>query len=108
MSLRISALALLVPDYDAAIAWYTEKLGFELLEDTGLAPDKRWVRIAPPGDQGAALVLAKAATPAQTARIGDQTGGRVFLFLATSDFERDHAAMLARGVAFRERPRVEP
>ena len=107
MSLRIAALALLVPDYDAAIAWYADTLGFDVVEDTALSADKRWVRIAPPGAMGAALLLAKAAGPAQTARIGDQTGGRVFLFLASDDFDRDHAAMVARGVEFRESPRTE-
>ena len=105
--MRIAAVALLVPDYDAAIAWYADMLGFDVVEDTALSADKRWVRIAPPCATGAALLLAKAAGPAQTARIGDQTGGRVFLFLESDDFDRDHAAMVARGVEFRESPRTE-
>jgi len=103
----IAAVALVVPDYDPAIAFYVGVLGFELLEDTPLGPDKRWVRVAPPGATETALLLAKAATPAQAAAIGAQAGGRVFLFLRTDDFDRDHARMLAAGVAFLEAPRRE-
>jgi catechol 2,3-dioxygenase-like lactoylglutathione lyase family enzyme len=102
---RLAALALLVPDYDAAIAYYTGVLGFSLVEDTDMGGGKRFVVVSP--GSGANLVLARAATPAQAARIGDQTGGRVFLFLHTDDFARDHAAYTARGVAFREAPRHE-
>ena len=105
--MRLAALALLVPEYDEAIHYYTQVLGFALAEDTEQGGGKRFVVVAPPGG-GARFVLARAATPEQVARIGDQTGGRVFLFLHTDDFRRDHAALLARGVAFREAPRQEP
>ena len=104
----ISAVTVLVPDYDAGIAFYVGALGFALVEDRALSPTKRWVLVAPPGAREARLLLAKAEGPLQAARIGDQTGGRVALFLTTDDFARDHAAMLARGVKFRESPRVEP
>ncbi len=105
----ITAVSLLVRDYDEAIAFYTQALGFTLLEDTALGGSgQRWVRVAPPGSQGTALLLAKAKGDAQLARVGDQTGGRVGLFLQTDDFWRDHAAMTARGVQFLEQPRVEP
>lgn len=106
MPQHIGAVTLLVDDYDTAIAWFTEKLGFTLLSDTPLSPTKRWVQVAPAGD-GTALLLAKASTPEQAARIGDQTGGRVALFLHTDDFQRDYAAYRARGVAFVEEPRQE-
>lgn len=104
---HIGALALVVRDYDEAIAFYRDKLGFTLVEDTPLGPNKRWVRLAPPGSTETRLLLAKAATPEQAARIGDQTGGRVFLFLETDDFQRDYAHMRAQGVRFREAPRRE-
>ena len=103
---RIARLTYLVRDYDEAIAWFTGKLDFELLTDADLGGGKRWVTVAPKGG-GAALLLAKAAGPEQAARIGDQTGGRVFLFLETEDFTRDHAAFAARGVKFLEAPRHE-
>jgi catechol 2,3-dioxygenase-like lactoylglutathione lyase family enzyme len=103
---HIAHLTLVVRDYDVAIAWYTGKLGFELLEDTDLGGGKRWVRVAPKGG-GAALLLAKAASPEQAARIGDQTGGRVFLFLYTDDFARDVAVFTQRGVKFVRPPKVE-
>ena len=106
MPARISALALVVPDYDAAIAFYVGKLGFRLTEDIDQGR-KRWVTVEPPGG-GTRLVLAKAEGPAQTAAIGHQAGGRVFLFLQTDDFARDHAAMQAAGVTFEEAPRQEP
>jgi len=102
---RIGAVTLVVRDYDEAKAWYTEVLGFDLVEDTPLGDGKRWLLVAPPG--GPTLLLARAATPEQESRIGDQTGGRVFLFLHTDDFRRDHAAMTVRGVVFRETPREE-
>lgn len=102
----VGSVALLVRDYDEAIAFYTAALCFDLLEDTPLGGGKRWVRVAPPGG-GTALLLAKAATPDQLARVGDQAGGRVFLFLHTDDFDRDHAAMRSRGVRFTEPPRRE-
>lgn len=106
---RISTLALVVPNYDAGIAFYVATLGFTLCEDIAQGPGKRWVTVAPPGsDPGAArLLLAQAASPAQDAAIGNQTGGRVFLILETDDFARDHAAMLAAGVALEEPPRHE-
>ena len=107
MSQHISALALLVDDYDRAIAYYTQVLGFHLIEDTPQGPGKRFVRVAPPGNGETSLLLAKAANPEQVARIGDQTGGRVFLFLRTDDFWRDYAAYKARGVDFTEDPREE-
>ena len=107
MSQSIGHVALLVHEYDAAIAFFVERLGFRLLEDTPLGDGKRWVRVAPPGG-GCALLLARAVTPEQSARVGDQTGGRVFLFLETDDFARDHAAMQTRGVRFVEAPRHEP
>ena len=100
-------LALLVPDYDEAIAWYTGILGFELVEDTQLAPGKRWVVVRPPGTGGASLLLAEATTAEQTAAIGNQAGGRVFLFLHTDNFDRDHESYLAKGVQFLEGPRIE-
>ncbi len=103
---RIATVTLVVDDYDRAIAWYTEKLGFRLIADTDLGGGKRWVLVAPEGG-GARLLLAKADGAAQEARIGDQTGGRVGFFLETDDFARDHAAFLARGVKFHEAPRHE-
>ena len=103
----LSLVTLLVRDYDEAIRWHTEVLGFALLEDTPLSDAKRWVRVAPAGNPGAAFLLARADTPEQEARIGDQTGGRVGFFLVTDDFARDHAAMSARGVVFIEAPRHE-
>lgn len=107
MPQAIAHLAMLVQDYDEAITFFVEKLGFELLEDTPLGPEKRWVRIAPPGGKGATLLLARAATAEQRAQIGNQAGGRVFLFLETDYFARDHAGMLARGIRFLEAPRRE-
>lgn len=106
MPSRISALALVVPDYDAAIAFYVGALGFRLTEDIDQGR-KRWVTVEPPGG-GTQLVLARAEGPDQTAAIGNQAGGRVFLFLETDDFARDHTAMLAAGVTFEEPPRHEP
>ena len=100
-------IALVVRDYDEAIAYYTQTLGFELIEDRPMGPDKRWVLVTPRGGRGAALLLAKAANAEQSTRVGNQTGGRVFLFLHTDDFARDHQAYLARGVRFVEQPRYE-
>lgn len=105
--MRIAKLALVVRDYDEAIDWFTRCLGFELVEDTPRGPGKRWVVVQPPGGQGAALLLARAVGE-QTAAIGNQSGGRVFLFLETADFDRDHARMSAAGVKFAEAPRTEP
>lgn len=107
MTQTIATITLVVRDYDEAIAWYCDVLGFELLEDTPRDGDKRWVRIGPPGAQ-TALLLARAVNDEQRAAIGRQTGGRVGFFLHTDDFDRDHAAMTAHGVAFVEAPRREP
>lgn len=100
-------MALLVRDYDEAIAYYTQKLGFQLLEDTDLGAGKRWVRFAPPEAEEACLLLARADSPRQAAAIGNQSGGRVFLFLHTDDFWRDYKAMKSNGVHFLEEPRQE-
>jgi len=107
MTSKIATLALLVRDYDEAIGFYVGKLGFVLVEDTPIGR-KRWVVVAPPGGGGARLLLARADGERQAERIGDQAGGRVFLFLETDDFARDHAAFTARGVRFLEPPRHEP
>ena len=104
----LAHIALVVRDYDEAIAFYTGKLGFELLEDTFQPEqDKRWVVVAPRGVGGATLLLARASTPRQMAFIGDQAGGRVFLFLATDDFWRDYRALLANAVEFVREPKSE-
>ena len=101
MKQRIAHVALVVADYDEAIAFYTQKLRFTVVEDTYQpAQDKRWVVIAPPGSSGTTLLLARASTPEQARFVGNQAGGRVFLFLETDDFWRDHAAMTAAGVSF--------
>jgi catechol 2,3-dioxygenase-like lactoylglutathione lyase family enzyme len=107
MKQHIGSITLLVGDYDEAIAYYTQSLGFELLEDTDLGDGKRWVRVAPPGARETALLLAQASTEAQRTRIGDQLGGRVGFFLHTDDFKRDFAAMTERGVRFVEATREE-
>jgi catechol 2,3-dioxygenase-like lactoylglutathione lyase family enzyme len=107
MPQRIGSISLLVRDYDEAIAYFTEKLGFGLVEDTDLGNGKRWVLIAPLGSMETRILLAKAVTADQAQRIGDQAGGRVFLFIHTDDFWRDYEAYRARGVRFREEPRVE-
>ena len=107
MNQKIGAVALVVEDYDDAIAFYTEKLRFSLVEDTDLGGGKRWVLVAPPGSRESRLLLAKAATPEQRRRVGDQSGGRVFLFLHTDDFGPDYERMKALGVNFLEAPREE-
>jgi catechol 2,3-dioxygenase-like lactoylglutathione lyase family enzyme len=107
MKRTLALVTVVVDDYDRAIAHYTGDLGFALLEDTDLGGGKRWVRVAPHADDATALLLARASDDAQRARIGDQTGGRVGFFLQTDDFERDFAAMRARGVRFLEAPRHE-
>ncbi|RWI28311.1 VOC family protein [Mesorhizobium sp.] len=104
---RLVTVALVVANYDEAIDWYVDRLGFLLTEDVDLGGGKRWVTVAPANGQGARLLLAEAADDAQRDSIGNQTGGRVFLFLETDDFVRDHAAMLEKGVEFREAPRHE-
>lgn len=103
----IALTALLVGDYDEAIDFYVGKLGFALAEDRALSTDKRWVVVRPPGAQEGGLLLAKASGDRQRAAIGDQSGGRVFLFLQTDDFARDHAAFIGRGVRFLEESRQE-
>ena len=107
----IALITLLVRDYDEAISFFTHALRFELIEDTAVTADKRWVVVAPPDSGnaagGASLLLAKAATPEQEARIGDQTGGRVFMFLHTQNFWADYRHMLEHGVKFAEEPREE-
>ena len=100
-------MALLVPTHDAAIAYYTQMLDFDLIEDTSLPKDQRWVLVAAPGTRETRILLTQAKGDAQTQRIGDQTGGRVFLFLQTDDFCRDYHAYVARGVQFLETPREE-
>lgn len=106
MTARIGALTLLVRDYDEAIAWYVGVAGFTLVEDTDLGGGKRWVLVEPDGG-GVRLLLAKATTPEQLARVGDQGGGRVMLFLHTDAFDADHDRMKAAGVRFLEDPRRE-
>jgi catechol 2,3-dioxygenase-like lactoylglutathione lyase family enzyme len=108
MSGRIALTALVVRDYDEAIRFFTRALGFTLLEDSPSGPGKRWVRVAPAGGGGGELLLARASTPEQERAIGNQSGGRVFLFLETDDFERDLDRMRAEGVRFAEAPRQEP
>jgi catechol 2,3-dioxygenase-like lactoylglutathione lyase family enzyme len=107
MTQNLAYVALVVRDYDEAVAFFTNALGFELIEDTTLEEGKRWVLVAPPNSRGTRLLLAQAANPEQASRIGNQTGGRVFLFLHTDDFWRDYRAMKARNVRFREEPRRE-
>ncbi|MCL1138850.1 VOC family protein [Shewanella pneumatophori] len=104
---KIGSIALVVENYDDAIAFYTQKLRFELIEDTDLGDGKRWVLISPPNGNGTNLLLAQASSAEQTLAVGNQTGGRVFLFLHTNDFWRDYEDMQLRGVEFAEKPRVE-
>lgn len=104
---QIGNIALVVENYDDAIEFYTQKLQFTLVEDTDLGGGKRWVQVAPPNSNGTNLLLAQASTESQTQAIGNQTGGRVFLFLQTNDFWRDYESMKAKGVMFNEEPRVE-
>ncbi len=107
MGQTIGYVALLVRDYDEALTFFTGALGFDLVEDSPLQDAKRWVVVAPPGNRGTSLLLARAATPEQQRCIGNQTGGRVFLFLHTDDFWRDYHTLKARGVVFTEEPREE-
>ena len=107
MEQTIACIALVVRDYDEAIDFYTRQLRFELVEDTPLGNGKRWVRVAPRGSRGTSLLLARAASPEQLSRVGNQSGGRVFLFLHTDDFASDYEAMRARGVVFEQAPREE-
>ena len=112
MNQSIGYVALVVRDYDEAITYFTQSLGFDLIEDSGSTDrhgeDKRWVLVAPKGSHGTRLLLARASNEEETSHIGNQTGGRVFLFLHTDDFWRDHKAMTTRGVKFLEKPREEP
>jgi catechol 2,3-dioxygenase-like lactoylglutathione lyase family enzyme len=107
VSQHIGAMALIVDDYDRGIAFYRDCLGFALVSDDELGGGKRWVTLAPPGSSETRLLLAKAADANQASRIGNQTGGRVFLFLNTDNFAHDHARYLAAGVCFLEAPRHE-
>ncbi|MEO6136309.1 MAG: VOC family protein [Ginsengibacter sp.] len=107
MTQIIAHITLVVKDYDEAIHFYKEKLDFQVLEDTKLTEDKRWVLIAPPGAKEGCLLLAKAANDKQTASIGNQTGGRVFLFLFTDDFWRDYNKMVAKKINFIRPPKEE-
>ena len=104
---RIAHIALVVKDYDEAILFYTEKLGFTIIEDTQLSETKRWVMIAPPGAKECFLLLAKADSAKQLASVGNQTGGRVFLFLHTDNFWRDYQNMIEKGVHFVRPPKEE-
>lgn len=106
MKQSIAHIALVVDDYDDAIAFYTQKLGFELLDDTPQSDTKRWVKVAPK-DSECCLLLAKGVGDEQRSRIGNQTGGRVFLFLRTDDFCRDYESYVAEGVKFIREPKVE-
>jgi catechol 2,3-dioxygenase-like lactoylglutathione lyase family enzyme len=108
MEQSIANITLVVRDYDEAIQFYTEKLKFDLIEDLPRSETKRWVLVAPHNSTGTRLLLAKADSPEQESRIGNQTGGRVFLFLQTDDFWRDYQDMKAQGVYFHEEPRTEP
>lgn len=109
MPQSLAHIALIVRDYDEAIAWFTGKLGFTLLADQYQPEqDKRWVLVAPPGSKGTSLLLARASSPEQEAFVGNQAGGRVFLFLETEEFERDHEAMRAKGVKFVRAPKAAP
>lgn len=109
MTQRLSLVAIVVDDYDDAIRFYTQKLGFDLVEDTYQPEqDKRWVVVRPQGAEAGGILLARASTPKQAAFVGDQAGGRVFLFLETDDFKRDYAAYVANGVEFVRPPLKAP
>lgn len=108
MKQSIAQFAIVVNDYDEAIAFYTKKLHFDLIEDTTLSDTKRWVVVRPKGSDGCCILLAKAANEEQLSRVGNQTGGRVFLFLHTDDFWRDYQAMTADNIRFVRPPVEEP
>ncbi|NID08661.1 VOC family protein [Fibrivirga algicola] len=109
MAQTLALIALVVDDYDAAIRFYVDKLNFTLVEDTVLSETKRWIRVAPPGSTGGSqLLLAQAADEAQHSRVGNQTGGRVFLFLHTDDFQSDYQRLLDNGVRIVREPVVQP
>ncbi|MEU1625472.1 VOC family protein [Streptomyces sp. NPDC020096] len=105
---HLGLVTVVVRDYDEAVAFYVNAIGFELLEDTRIDDEKRWVVVAPQGARETAVLLARAVTGEQEARVGDQTGGRVGWFLNTDAFDRDYERMRAAGVAFEEAPRREP
>jgi catechol 2,3-dioxygenase-like lactoylglutathione lyase family enzyme len=107
MPQALAHVTFLVRDYDEALAFFTESLGFRVVENTPQPANKRWILIAPPGSQGANLLLARAATPEQLQQVGNQAGGRVCFFLTTDDFWRDYRLMLAANVKFLESPRQE-
>ncbi|HYK51425.1 MAG: hypothetical protein DMG80_07170 [Acidobacteria bacterium] len=107
MKQTLGHIALVVRDYDEAIEFFTRILNFKLIEDTRLSDTKRWVLVAPPGSEGTTLLLAQAANPEQASRIGNQTGGRVFLFLHSDDFWRDYRQMVERKVTFVRLPTEE-
>ncbi|MFW5899303.1 MAG: VOC family protein [Jiangellaceae bacterium] len=106
--LSVDLVTVVVRDYDEAISFYVDALGFRLVEDTPLDEAKRWVVVAPPSGSGTRLLLARATTAHQASRVGDQTGGRVGFFLMTEDFDGDYARLAAAGVRFSEPPRYEP
>src|SRR5689334_5124582 len=108
MKQYLAHIAIVVRDYDEAIAFYTQKLRFTLVEDTVLSETKRWVMVAPPGARECCLLLAKAANEEQASRIGNQTGGRVFLFLYTDDFQRDYQHLLSEDITIVRQPVTEP
>jgi len=109
MPQSLAHIALVVRDYDEAIAWFTQKLGFALIADEYQPEqDKRWVLVAPPASAGSSLLLARAVSPEQEAFVGNQAGGRVFLFLQTDDFDRDFAAYTEAGITFVRPPAVQP
>lgn len=105
---QIGSVTIVVENYDDAIEFYTQKLQFTLVEDTDLGGGKRWVQVSPPNSNGTSLLLAQASSDEQKQVIGNQTGGRVFLFLQTNDFWRDYEVLKSNGVVFNEEPRVEP
>lgn len=108
MKQTLTQIALVVRDYDEAIRFYCDTLHFTLLEDTKMSETKRWVRVAPPGSEGCGLLLARAVGPEQESRIGNQAGGRVFLFLHTDDIDRDYRNLVDKGVRIVREPSVEP
>ena len=107
MNQKLVQIAIVVRDYDEAIAFYTQKLHFNLIEDTQLSETKRWVVVSPQGEGSCRLLLAKAANDEQSSRIGNQTGGRVFLFLHTDNFERDYQNLLAQNIKIIRQPSAE-
>jgi catechol 2,3-dioxygenase-like lactoylglutathione lyase family enzyme len=108
MKQKLASVAIVVADYDEAIEFYTQKLHFTLLEDTQLTPEKRWVLVCPPGSDGCSLLLAKANNTLQKNSIGNQTGGRVFLFLETDNFQRDYEKLLQHKIKIIREPILEP